>query len=143
MSTPRALYLYTSGMPMRYIVDAGQRCIFIHLSGVVTSWEIGTNAQRVWGDERFEPFYSRLVDCSDVLELPDSPVIQAIGEDSSSDRVLRMAAIIPEKLRNVLHANRNHLKSFEIETFRSPADAAEWLGVSLPVPWPPEVNAGE
>jgi hypothetical protein len=127
-------------MPVQYFIDTGQGCIFMHVSGVIDDWELGTAVQRLWHDQAFDPKYSRLIDGSEISEMrTGSNLLQAIAEDVRSNEPRKIALVAKsEQVRSVFELYKASLTGVSSSLFTNLETAIRWLGVELPRPWPPE-----
>jgi hypothetical protein len=127
---------------VRYVIETNQRCVFLHVSGVIDNWTLARALQRLWGERDFDPQYSRLVDGSEVSDMQtDSDLLQAIATDVRSKPPRKIALVPPasERVRSAFNAYRESLGDVSSRVFTTVEDAVSWLDVDLPQPWPPAV----
>jgi hypothetical protein len=128
---------------LAYVIDEQQQCVFIHLSGVIGAWELGTTAQQLWAEPAFDPRFARLIDLSQLTELrAGTSLLRAIASDvrAKSPSKVALAAHSETVLADIkLYAES--LDGVPVSIFHSVAEAIAWLGVHLPTHWPPRENA--
>lgn len=129
-------------MSLTYVIDEQQQCIFMHLSGVIGEWELGTAAQQLWAEPAFRPQFARFIDVSQLNELrTGTSLLRAIASDvrAKSPRRVALAAHSETILADVkLYAES--LDGVPVRLFHNVGEAIAWLGVHLPTPWPPAEN---
>jgi hypothetical protein len=126
-------------MSVRYAIDVKQRCVFLHLSGVIDDWSLGNAAQQLWDEQAFDPQYSRLVDGSDISAMrTDSNLVQAIAADVRSKQPDKVALVaVSEEVRSAFNLYKESLRQVSASVFSNVGEAIAWLGVNLPDRWPP------
>jgi hypothetical protein len=128
---------------LTYVIDDEQQCVFIHLSGVIDAWELGTAAQQLWAEPAFDPHFARFVDFSELIELrAGASLIRAIASDVRATTPTRVALVArPATVLADIKLYADSLQGVPVSLFDGVADAIAWLGVHLPVPWPPMASA--
>jgi hypothetical protein len=128
---------------LTYVIDEQQHCVFIHLSGVIGAWELGTAAQQLWAEPAFDPRFARLVDFSELKELrAETSLLRAIASDVRAKSPSRVAlAAQSETVLADIQFYAESLEGVPVSLFHSVAEAIAWLGVHLPAHWPPRENA--
>ncbi len=127
-------------MSLSYVIDSGQRCIFMHLWGVITEWELGTRAQQLWEEPAFQPHLARLIDASDVTDWQaDTNLLRAIASDLRPNAPRKVAMVAQSKpVLAELNVYAESLAGIPAQVFPTVQDAMHWLGVRLPETWPPQ-----
>jgi hypothetical protein len=127
-------------MPLSYVIDAKQQCVFIYLFGAIDDWGIGMGIQELWEDEDFDPHYNRFIDGREIRCLMTTPdLIQAVAKDVLSSRPRMVALIAASAATCKVFAQYEHtLTGISSRIFSGVTSAAAWLGVVLPDPWPPD-----
>ena len=127
-------------MPLCYFIDVEQHCIFMHLSGAIDEWELGTKAQRLWAEPAFIPHFARLIQASDSLEWrAGTPLLRAIASDVRSSAPTGVAMVAQnEPVFTDFTRYAESLAGVPARVFHVLEDAIAWLGVRLPEPWPPQ-----
>jgi hypothetical protein len=123
-----------------YFIDDDQQCIFMHFSGVIDDWDLGTHAQQVWADPAFHPHFARLIDASEVSEWrAGATLLRAIASDVRIKSPRKVALVAQsEPVLAELNLYAASLADTPAQVFSNIADALVWLGVRLPESWPPE-----
>jgi hypothetical protein len=123
-----------------YVIDTGQQAIFMHLSGVISDWELGTRAQQVWEEPAFRPQFARLIDASDVIDWrAETSLLRAIASDVRMNNPSKVALVAQsEPILTQLNLYVESLAGIPAQIFRTVHEAIGWLGVRPPEPWPPE-----
>lgn len=131
---------YTVSVSLLYVIDAPQKCIFMHLSGEIGTWELGTRVQQLWGEPAFNPYFARLIQASDVIKwAAETSLLRAIATDvrvKSPSKVAMVAQAEPVISEFKLYVES--LTGVPARVFDRLQEAAEWLGIRLPEPWPPQ-----
>lgn len=126
-------------MPLCYLIDSAQHCIFVHLSGAIDDWELGTKAQRLWAEPAFVPHFARLIHASDTLEWrAGTSLLRAIATDVRTSGPTRVAMVARhEPVLTEFTQYAESLAGLPARVFPALDEAIAWLGVRLPEPWPP------
>ena len=126
-------------MPLSYIIDAEQQCVFMYLFGAIDDWGIGMDILELWEDEDFDPHYNRLIDGREIRYVTTTPdLIQAIAQDVLSNRPQMVALIATSEATNkVFVPYECTLTGVFSRIFSRVTSAAARLGVVVPDPWPP------
>lgn len=128
---------------MTYVIDEQQQCIFMHLSGVIGEWELGTAAQHLWAEPAFRPQFARFIDFSSLIELrAGTSLLRAIASDvrAKSPTRVALAADSGAVLADITFYAES-LEGVPVRLFHNVDEAIDWLDVHLPIPWPPPENA--
>lgn len=126
-------------MSLTYVIDEQQKCIFMHLSGVIGEWELGTTAQHLWADPAFRPQFARLIDLLNLTELrAGTSLLHAIASDvrAKSPTRVALAADSGTVLADITFYAES-LEGVPVRLFHNVDEAIDWLDVHLPIPWPP------
>lgn len=128
---------------MTYVIDDQQQCIFMHLSGVIGEWELGTTAQQLWAEPAFRPDFARFIDVSSLIELrAGTRLLRAIASDVRAKTPSRVAFVAPsETVLADINLYAESLEGVSVRLFHDVAEGIAWLGVHLPIRWPPAENA--
>lgn len=126
-------------MPLAYVIDAEQRCVFVYLCGRIGDWELGTETQRLWNDPNFDTRYKRLIDGTAITKMElGHEFVHAIAEDVRLGGPQKVALVSDSKAVDgpfVEYADALH--GVGALVFGDVATAVAWLEVVLPEPWPP------
>src|SRR4051794_5354160 len=140
MAQAATITAYTECVSLLYVIDDYQQCIFMHLSGVMGDWELGTRAQDLWQEPAFQPNFARFVDGSDIVEWrAETSLVRAIASDVRAKRPRKVALV--GRAEPVLAGFKMYAESLAgipAQVFGDIYEAITWLGVQLPEPWPPE-----
>jgi len=128
---------------LTYVIDEQQQCIFMHLSGVIGEWELGTKAQQLWAEPAFRPDFARFIDVSCLAELrAGTRLLRAIASDVRAKIPSKVALVAPsETVLPDISFYAESLDGVPVRVFHDVAEGIAWLGVHLPIPWPPAENA--
>ena len=81
-------------MPLLYAIDSAQQCTFMHVSGVIDDWELGTTVQQLWDEDLFDPGYARVIDAWSISEWrADTGLLRAIATDVRAKHPRQVALV--------------------------------------------------
>lgn len=129
-------------MRLAFTIDARQKCIFVHLSGTIADWALGTLAQEVWEHNDFDPTFARMYDALEISSWQTDPsLLHAIGGDVRVREPKSVALIArSEAVVTGFSLIFDSLRGTPSRVFDDLHEAASWLGVTLPDPWPPNIE---
>lgn len=120
-------------MPITYEIDAKQRLVTSHLTGIVTDEEIHAHRQKVRHDPEFNPGYRQLIDLSGITEVraTTNAVTSAAADQYYTPGTRRAFVATTDTTFGLarMFALRAEGEGQTIEVFRDRKKAMDWLGL--------------
>lgn len=120
-------------MPEAYEIDASRELVISRAWKTVTDRELRTHFERLGADRRFDPSYRQLIDLRDVetFTLTSGVMLGTALAHVFRSGVPRAIVVNSEAQYNLarLFAAYSEADGQNVQVFREPSAAKEWLGV--------------